>query len=203
MRYAFNFEGCIQLRYVERVEMKRVSKMFTVGVATLAFASLCGTSASAATVSDDSTGRYCAWVVGPAQNGDVSPVLAKSCSEVSPAAAAAGLTSQGDGHAISAIAEATPLMYWYSNGNYNRNAAGSMTTIYGSAGPCDSAGYRVEPDSYWKANMSSILGDNNCRYAHVTNRALNSAHDFNIDFGAEGAYLGGWDNNVGLTKAHA
>lgn len=40
------------------------------------------------------------------------------------------------------------------------NLGGNNSAIYGSSGPCDSAGYRIAPNSYWQTHLSSISGSN-------------------------------------------
>lgn len=76
------------------------------------------------------------------------------------------------------------------------------TTVLGSEGPCDSAGYRVKPTPFWRNNLTSIMGDGYCRNARVSNRELNRAQDFDIH-GYNTPYLGDFNDNVGLIHAYA
>ncbi|MBN6034053.1 hypothetical protein [Amycolatopsis sp. 195334CR] len=152
-------------------------------------------------------GQYCSWLVGPAPaDGGVSPVLANECSDVSPEDAQERMrtaASQGSTAARTALVD-VPIMYWYEHTDFNNmgGAKGEFTTIFGSAGPCDGAGYRVEPTYWWKHNLSSIIGGSNCDFARLTNIALNSSQEFGIA-GYYARYLGGFHDNVGLTQPHA
>jgi hypothetical protein len=88
--------------------------------------------------------------------------LAHYCSTSDPAATN-GMMSKatGSGTRIAAIAStSTVLMTWYQYEYYG----GNHTLIYGSAGTCDTAGYRVPANSYWDGNIRSIKGAGNCNY---------------------------------------
>lgn len=116
--------------------------------------------------------QYCAMLVGraPSPTAD-SPVLSEACSTQSPAAAKAQLRSaQGQ----LAPASSDLLGTWFADSNFN----GNRTNIYGGAGPCDSAGYRIVPNGYWQTNMSSIAGFGTCNAARLTTRSLTYATTF-------------------------
>jgi hypothetical protein len=97
----------------------------------------------------------------------------------------------------------TLLMIWFKNSHYNENTPNDdvRTYIYGQDGPCDSAGYRIEPVQWWKDNMSSILGYNNCDTVEVTNKAFNSSTTLRIAGHPLEAYtLWSYNDNVGITR---
>lgn len=84
-------------------------------------------------------------------------------------------------------------MSWWQNSD----GVGTKTDIYAGAS-CDSAGYRVEPNSFWKKNISAILGAYSCNRARVSNIALTSAEVFIISDTSLGAY----NDNVGLIQVY-
>jgi hypothetical protein len=45
------------------------------------------------------------------------------------------------------------LMTWFSDINYG----GDSSDIYGSSGPCDAAGYKLSPGTFWWGNWGNIL----------------------------------------------
>ncbi|SDY72641.1 hypothetical protein SAMN05421504_106527 [Amycolatopsis xylanica] len=150
-------------------------------------------------------GKYCAMLVDKAPEGKVSPVLAEICSDTSAADVDARIVAESARIAASRGVEAAapiPIMYWYENIHYNLDSPGGFTTIYGNSGSCDSSGYRVEPSSWWKARLSSLLGNNDCYAAKVHNRALSSAETFGLTYGGSGWWLGGYSDNVGLVQAY-
>ncbi|GAB3295823.1 hypothetical protein GCM10027563_37520 [Parasphingorhabdus pacifica] len=157
--------------------------------------------------SSDKSGPFCATMVGEAPPSGNSPVLAEACSEVSPEDAATKMRAEyaeqtGGAESVATMAD-LPLMHWYEHGNFNRDLAGAMTTIYGSAGTCDTAGYRVEPAAWWQDNLSSIFGDGSCAYADITNRALNyTKRNVHVHYDYNPG-LGSFDNNVGIVNIHA
>ncbi|WP_157420316.1 hypothetical protein [Actinomadura kijaniata] len=134
--------------------------------------------------------RYCAVLVGKATGGKPSPVLARACDGTSAANARAKmLQASKDGPQATALA-ATLLMTWYANTDYRVPA----TSVYGSAGPCDSAGYRLRPDSYWSRNLSSARGSGSCNTA----RFANIAGTYSRTFALPVPYLGSaLNDNVG------
>lgn len=68
------------------------------------------------------------------------------------------------------------LMTWFEHIDYG----GNRTNIYGSAGPCDTAGYRIVPDFYWQTHLTSAAGFAFCNTARFTNRALTYARTFGL-----------------------
>ncbi|MFJ7212970.1 hypothetical protein [Amycolatopsis sp. NPDC098790] len=161
------------------------------------FAAVLGTGAAQAAPRD---GTYCALLVGKATGDASSPLLGKVCSEVSLADAESGL------RATRSLRAPVKIMYWYENVDYNNYApsgGGAMATIIGDDGPCDAAGYRVEPSSWWSRNMTSLAGNNSCYTARVYNNAENDADDFGIHVGGRGHWLERFNDNVGRIQVHA
>ncbi|MFD9701191.1 hypothetical protein [Lentzea sp. NPDC059081] len=101
-----------------------------------------------------------------------------------------------------------PIMYWYQNVDYNNFESGppgpghEMTTITADD-PCDNAGYLITPTSFWKGNVSSIAGNNNCNVARVYNIGLTDADDFSLFIGGRGHWLERFSDNVGRFQVHA
>lgn len=87
------------------------------------------------------------------------------------------------------------LMTWWADINFG----GNHTAIYGSAGPCDSAGYRITPNSYWQTHISSISGAGQCNEVDLTTRSLNYADDFALSVGYIGSTL---NDNVGRVQVY-
>jgi hypothetical protein len=86
-------------------------------------------------------------------------------------------------------------MIWYNGTGYTSNS----TVIYGNAGTCDRAGYRIAPSSYWKVNISSIARLQTCDAARITNRALNDSAAFFLSTPT----IARFDNNVGLVQVYS
>ncbi|WP_053849414.1 hypothetical protein [Streptomyces sp. NRRL B-24085] len=136
--------------------------------------------------------KNCAVLVGKAPaNGKASPELYRYCSTKSAADARAHLETKAATGGRSA--QATLLMVWYANTDYRTPS----TSVYGNAGPCDSSGYSLHPDSYWSQNISSARGYNRCTVATFHNRALNYATTFRLPVPYLGANL---NDNVGLIQ---
>lgn len=76
---------------------------------------------------------------------------------------------------------------------------GNRTNIYGSAGPCDTAGYRIVPDFYWQTHLTSAAGFAFCNTARFTNRALTYARTFGLPVPYLGALL---NDNVGKIQVY-
>lgn len=184
--------------------MKNLRRLVTaLSVTAAAVLSTCAGAASAAEPEGDGTPR-CAMLVDKAPEGGVSPVLAKVCSDTHEKAIAGvnaeyrrlkGISASATGSEAAGVV----IMEWYKNVDYYH----PYTTIVGWSGPCDTAGYRVEPNDEWKGSMSSILGYNGCDKVRVTNRALTSAREFTAFYNGEAHWLGAYSDNVGLTQAHA
>ncbi|MBN6034136.1 hypothetical protein [Amycolatopsis sp. 195334CR] len=184
---------------------RRLSSMFATALLLPAIG--VSTAAAAESSSAKQEDTYCAMVVGKAgPGGTPSPVLAQECSALSLDDADTKLrskVSQGTTRATNAEL-ANILMYWYEHTDFNNNntVPGRITSIYGGDGPCDAAGYRIEPTSWWKANLSSIIGQSNCSFARLTNIALTSTSEQAI-WGGTGKYLGQYHDNVGISQPHA
>ena len=89
-----------------------------------------------------------------------------------------------------------PIMEWWKDLNYT----GERTIVYGAAGPCDWAGYNMNPSSYWAANITSIRGYGSCTKADLAGRYntgfLNGAW---LPIGYVGAAL---NDNVGYVHTY-
>ncbi|GAA0623891.1 hypothetical protein GCM10010174_48820 [Kutzneria viridogrisea] len=156
-------------------------------------------------------GDHCVWLYGKSEAGKPSPLVDKACSDISPEAASAKLDAQQAQRAGTSAAPAgrVRIMIWYVDGNFNDYNPATGTTnghrsdwIDGKDGPCDAAGYRIPTDSFWRDNLSSLVGDNNCHTARLTDKALVYAQDFRIDPYYAGN-LQGYNDNVGLIHAHS
>lgn len=89
----------------------------------------------------------------------------------------------------------------YAHANYNQggcNLVRCRETVYVGA-PCDTAGYRLSLDTYWRSNVSSLgRGDASCRKARVNNQAGTSASIFNLP----AANLGAYNDNVSYMQIY-
>ncbi|MEU1041385.1 hypothetical protein [Streptomyces sp. NPDC005907] len=107
--------------------------------------------ASGAAAGTSAKPTHCVLVLDEVKTGesasDVDSYTCFSGSDASSRAAAA----------VPAAAQ-TELMTWAEHASYG----GTYTKVYGSAGPCDAAGYSFSPNNYWSANLSSFLIDGGC-----------------------------------------
>src|SRR5690242_10500657 len=129
-------------------------------------------------------GKYCAVQLGKAPAGTTSPVVARACSDTSLAEAKATMDSRHRATARArgetAVAANVVLMYLYENVNYNRDKAGRMTAIVVPTN-CDTAGYRFEPETWWKDNVSSVVGGTSrCNTTRVFDKTQTNATVFKI-----------------------
>lgn len=103
--------------------------------------------------------KCCTLLYGEAGPGELSPLLAEACSDVSTenvrgrmgALLKNAAASESAGETPS-VAASTRLMLW-SGHQYHQ---GSMTEILGSAGDCDYSGHRIPVSGWWSSNISSI-----------------------------------------------
>lgn len=143
-------------------------------------------------------GQDCVIVLGEQTAASVdSPVIYESCSPSSAESAQdlnnARIASEDGGYVAAASSDL--LMTWWADINYG----GGKTTIYGSQGTCDSAGYRITPTSYWQVRISSITGGGQCDAVDVTSRSLTYADDFLLPV----KYIGNTLNdNVGRIQVY-
>lgn len=141
--------------------------------------------------------RYCVIVLGKSDNvNSDSPVLYENCA-TSDAEAKGHLNNARVAKASGGFVTASSdlLMTWWADVNYD----GYYTAIYGAAGTCDSAGYRVTPSSYWQVNITGITGAGQCNEADVISRSLTYADDFALPV----AYIGDTLNdNVGRVQIY-
>jgi len=177
---------------------------FAVALAALVIAAPSAMAEDTASASAAQNGKYCSIQLDTAPEGEVSPVAAKACSDVSIDQARAEMHRQyaakrraaGDSAAVTYV-----LMHWYQNVNYNRDQQGAYWEFSGAR--CDTAGYRINPDDFWRTNLSSIVGNYDCFVARVYNIALDSAADFNVHVDGNGRWLGAYSDNVGRIQIHA
>lgn len=174
--------------------------MSTAALACLTSATVSGGSAAAsvdASADPAISAEHCVMVVGKAATANaISPVLFSYC---------AGSQEEASAHLFSpavraklgakAVMPDDLLMTWFEHADYD--ADGLSTNIYGSAGTCDSAGYRIEPNFLWKRILSSAAGFAQCNAAKFTNRALNFAKSWRLPINNLGEAL---NDNVGLVN---
>lgn len=87
-----------------------------------------------------------------------------------------------------AAAASIPLIQLYRNQYY-----GDANSTIWVSDPCDSAGYRLTLNSYWRVNVSSLgWVHQSCNRARTTNLALNAAATWVLST----PVLGSFDNNV-------
>lgn len=142
---------------------------FVIAVTTLLLGLVGVTGAAAATPAHD-----CVVVVGKAANPtQLSPVLFQYCSSISESDAMAHLTSPQVKSQLgsNAVNSSDLLMTWFVDADFMNTS----TNIFGSAGPCDSAGYRIAPDPFWANNLSSAAGTSQCNEATFTTQSLTFA----------------------------
>lgn len=117
---------------------------------------------ASATESIEDPVEYCAILVGKTPNGaTTSPVLARACSQESPRQALEEMEAKAERTLPAQVYKSLDrvrLMTWFEDANYG----GNTTEIYGDDGPCDTGGYRVEPDWFWKVNLTSVTGTDAC-----------------------------------------
>ncbi|GGM70893.1 hypothetical protein GCM10012275_46680 [Longimycelium tulufanense] len=160
----------------------------------------------AAPVEGNTTGPYCSTLVGKAAVGEVSPVLHRTCSDVSADKADAQLLQWRAQYRSSAWlapqADAVVVMHWYEHAHFG----GRHDRIWGDGGPCDSAGYTLDPTTFWpwnydwSRNLSSAFGQSYCSKAEFINLAKN---DKLVAYGMDQhgiADLGSFNDNVGLIR---
>ncbi|WP_133914345.1 hypothetical protein [Streptomyces sp. NBC_00582] len=111
----------------------------------------------AAAPSAASTATHCVLVLDEVKAGEqVSDVQSYSCFSGPGASARAAA-------AVPRAAQ-TELMTWSEHADWG----GEYTKVYGSAGPCDAAGYSFNPNSYWSTHLSSLLVDGGCTKAFLS-----------------------------------
>lgn len=171
-----------------------MSKLRSKFAAVLAATTVLSLSTSGAASAEPSypRGDYCAVLVGKAPSkNENSPVLAEHCSNVSQDHARKNLMIAAGEIGISSD---TKLMTWYEHRSYNRYNDGATTTIYGSDGHCDTAGYRVEPNWWWNDEISSISGTWYCNKARITNQERTDARTFDLPAN----YIYEYNDDVGV-----
>ncbi|ONI78938.1 hypothetical protein ALI144C_29760 [Actinosynnema sp. ALI-1.44] len=155
-----------------------------------------GTSSATETTGTRSPGssqpEFCATLVGAATASDISPTLAEACSETSRADAVDKMRAEASHRGITAVAD-TPLMIWYEHADYK----GFSNVIYGNAGRCDRSGYKINPNSYWAGNLSSIGRVDTCDKAFVYNTRIDFTETYTLSVPLLGA---GLNDNVGRVK---
>ncbi|GGM81658.1 hypothetical protein GCM10012275_60380 [Longimycelium tulufanense] len=181
---------------------ERLRRWATVVAATGAALALVAPGAQAAPEASSDSGSYCVIVYGKASEGQNSPERFRHCSTSSIEDARSQMRAWSAHTATRNLlrpAEPARIMLWYPDANYG----GKHTEIWGDDGPCDSAGYRLEPDDWWQKNLSSIWGDSNCTRATLYNRALTerSNERFITPYARGGTNLDQFNDNVGRIQA--
>lgn len=148
--------------------------------------------------------KFCHVLLGQnkTSNGD-SEVITQACSNESNAAAKSQFdkqiekikTSANTQRQSQALASGTALMTWWSNANQS----GSSTVIYGNAGRCDSSGYTITPNDWWKNNMSSVVGYSYCNRMMFDNKIYSG---WSIQYVSPANYLNNYNDNVGRVKIY-
>lgn len=135
-------------------------------------------------------------------NGD-SVVLTQACSNESNVVAKnqfdrqvakMGAPASGAQRQSQAMAS-TALMTWWSN-SYQ---SGSSTVIYGNSGICDSSGYTITPNDWWKNNMSSVVGYSYCNRMIFNNKIFSG---WSGQYVSPANYLNNYNDNVGQVKIY-
>jgi hypothetical protein len=141
-------------------------------------------------------GRYCATLVAPA--GSTTPANT-FCSDVSRAAAKAGLTATAT---MSSRSSARPAVTYTLLATYFENAGftGTHGDLYGAYGTCDHAGYQLPVSPYWSQEMSSIAGAGHCIRVRISNRALTVSQFFPLSKSFGGTQF---NDNVGAIHVDA
>ncbi|MFE9019277.1 hypothetical protein ACFYNL_11995 [Streptomyces sp. NPDC007808] len=135
-----------------RVNMSRTALALASAACVLAV----GSPALAAGTAPTATTTHCVLVLDEVKAGErVSDVSSYKCFKGADASARA---------AAAAPRAQTELMTWAEHADYG----GTYTKVYGSAGPCDSAGYSFSPNSYWSTHLSSFLLDGGCNRSFLS-----------------------------------
>ncbi|MGJ5830075.1 hypothetical protein [Streptomyces ossamyceticus] len=133
--------------------------------------------AAGSTQASTAQGKHCVVLVGKApSDGGVSPELYRNCADTAAKARALLTSPQAKAQTNGKAVQATELMTWYSNDQL----WGNSTVVYGSAGTCDSVGYRLSPDLYWATNISSATGHGRCTVATFFSRPLSYSRTFRL-----------------------
>ncbi|WP_055714895.1 hypothetical protein [Streptomyces torulosus] len=133
--------------------------------------------AAGSTPASTAQGKHCVVVVDKApSDGGVSPELYRNCADTAAKARALLASPQAKAQTNGKAVQATELMTWYSDDQLR----GNSTIVYGSAGTCDSVGYRLSPDLYWATNISSATGYGRCTVATFFSRPLSYSRTFRL-----------------------
>ncbi|MCX4582919.1 hypothetical protein [Streptomyces sp. NBC_01481] len=129
-------------------------------------------SAAAGTPGGAASETHCVIVVDKVKPGEtVSKVVPRGCFTGSESAARAEA-------AVPVAAAETHLMTWAEHADYG----GAYTHIYGSAGPCDSAGYSFRPGSWWSSRLSSFLVEGGCNKSYLSGPRGNGSFDSDVPY---------------------
>jgi hypothetical protein len=108
--------------------------------------------------------EYCVVVLGKAPSpGAASPEVYRHCSAQPFDSAAQLNSSEARSAGVVSPASSTHLVRVFQDNNYK----GQWWDYYGDAGPCDSAGYRWDPDDWWSSHLSSIEKGYNSNCNHM------------------------------------
>ncbi|MFE7777044.1 hypothetical protein ACFU5O_24760 [Streptomyces sp. NPDC057445] len=151
-------------------------------LASAAFLAALGTPALATTgtTGGAASETHCSVVVDKVKPGEtVSKVVSRRCFTGPDSAARARA-------ALPTAAAETQLMTWAEHADYG----GAYTHIYGSAGPCDSAGYSFRPNSWWSSRLSSFLVHGGCNKSYLSGPRGNGSFTGSVP------YVGGTLNDA-------
>ncbi len=154
----------------------RVKTLVATAAAALMAASLFATASPAsAEAAPQAANEHCAVLIGPSENGEASPVLETVC-----APTGARIHSELAAFATHTVSSNDLLITLWEDANYT----GSKTNIYGSAGPCDSAGYELHLNTTfpwsWGNRVSSAQGTTECDTADFTTQSNTYARTYNL-----------------------
>jgi hypothetical protein len=187
--------------------MNKISSIGVVFCAVLGFSVLTTAAADAqSTGQEGDQYEYCATLVSRSTvEGEDSPVLARACSTVSHEDARTNMlqvVKQERAKAGLSTQDITPLssdllMTWFEDADYG----GDREDIYGSDGPCDSAGYEFHPSTWfpwqWGNTISSAAGTETCNMADFITQSGTYAQTFNLPVPFLGETL---SDNVGIIR---
>lgn len=153
--------------------------------------------ATAHEAQQQSKNLFCVLVVEkPADSMSLSPERYHYCSTESIDKARAHLASPvARAELGKTVAASDLLMTWFTDRDYG----GGQTDVFGYEGTCDTAGYRLAPNSYWRVRLSSAAGFGQCNYADFVNIAKNYADGFGLPIDYIGNTL---NDNVGTIQVY-
>ncbi|ORI25369.1 hypothetical protein BJI47_00570 [Rhodococcus sp. 1168] len=136
----------------------------------------------------------------PSDPTAVSNEVFSACSDTGIEDAEAQLRAEESTGALAqrgaSIQASIPIMRW----SENLNNSSPYTVIYGQSGPCDTAGYNLNPNTYWAPRITSMQGYNYCDVADMRqlNGGLFQSRLLPLN------YVGDpWNDNIGFIRVHS